>query len=121
MLLLHYYALVTVAVGATGAWLFRPQERTAVTTLAGFLSWGLAALVGADTETHADAGAELVNHTNGTTAVAQGEQLVSVPVPAEIRLLQTLFALLSVLALLLYIWGVYPPESSENASERMDS
>jgi hypothetical protein len=121
MILAHYYALVTIAAVTTGAWLFKPEERTAVTTLAAFLGWGLAALTGDSTEQRVDAGAELVNHTNGTTAVAQGEQYVAAPVPDEFRLFMTLFALLSALALLLYVWGVYPPESEANADERMDT
>jgi hypothetical protein len=113
MLLTHYYAIAVAAVLLTGAWLFRPEARTAITTLGAFLAWGLVALLGGATETHADSGAELVNHTNGTTAVATGDQLVAAPVPDEIRLFAALWALLSGLALILYVWGVYPPESEQ--------
>ena len=121
MLLTHYYAIGVAAVLLTAAWLFRPQERTAITTLGAFLAWGLVALLGGSTETFADSGAELVNHTNGTTAVAIGEQLVAAPVPDEARLFATLWALLSGLALLLYVWGVYPPESDEPADREVNT
>jgi hypothetical protein len=121
MLLIHYYALATGAVLASAAWLFRPEERTAVTSLAAFLGWALAALTGGRTETYRHAGDELNTSTNTTVAVSKGEQLVAAPVPDEVRYLMTLFALLSVLALLLYIWGVYPPESEATADERMDT
>jgi hypothetical protein len=98
MLLTHYYAIATVAVLLTGAWLFRPQERATVTTLGAFLAWGLVGLLGGDTE------------------VATGGSVLAAPVPDEVRLFATLWALLSALALILYVWGVYPP-ASEDAVE----
>ena len=110
MLLTHYYAIATAAVLLTGAWLFRPQERTAITTLGAFLSWGLVALLGGATETYAQGGESLQQAGDGSYhAVAAGEQLVAAPVPEEVRLFATLWALLSALALVLYVWGVYPP------------
>lgn len=113
MLLAHYYAVAIAAVLLTAAWLFRPEDRTAITTLGAFLAWGLTALLGGATETYADAGGEIRTTTNTTSyhAVDLGDQLVAAPVPDEIRLFATLWALLSALALLLYVWGVYPPES----------
>jgi len=114
MLLAHYYALATAAVLLTGAWLFRPQERTAITTLGAFLAWALVALLGGTVETYADAGATLQQAGDDTYhAVATGEQLVAAPVPEEVRLFATLWALLSGLALILYAWGVYPPASED--------
>jgi hypothetical protein len=95
MLLTHYYAIAACAGLLTGAWLFRPQERTAITTLGAFLAWGLVGLLGGDTE------------------VATGGSVLAAPVPDEIRLFATLWALLSALALVLYVWGVYPPASEE--------
>jgi len=117
MLLLHYYALVAGAGLLTGSWLFRSQARTAVTTIGAFLAWALAALLGGDTETYRDAGATLQEASDGSFhAVAQGETLVSAPVPEEIRLFATLWALLSALALILTVWGVYPPDD-DNPTE----
>jgi hypothetical protein len=114
MLLTHYYAIAACAGLLTGAWLFRPQERTAITTLGAFLAWGLTALLGGATETYADAGGELRQAADDSYhAVSVGEELVAAPVPDEIRLFATLWALLSALALVLYVWGVYPPASEE--------
>jgi hypothetical protein len=113
MLLAHYYAIATAAVLLTIAWLFRPDARTAITTLGAFLAWGLTALLGGDTETYTDAEAA-IQYVNGSDyVVPQGETLTAAPVPDEIRLFATLWALLSALALLLYVWGVYPPASEE--------
>jgi len=50
MLLTHYYVFVSFAVLLTGAWLFIPERRTAVSTATAFLSWGLVALLGGSTE-----------------------------------------------------------------------
>jgi len=114
MLLTHYYAIAVAAVLLTGGWLFKPQDRTAVTTLGAFLAWGLVALLGGATETFANAGATLQEANDSTYhAVAIGDQLVAAPVPDEIRLFATLWALLSGLALVLYVWGVYPPDSEQ--------
>jgi hypothetical protein len=91
MLIAHYYAIAGAAVLCTGAWLFRPEERTQVTTIGAFFAWGLTALLGGDTE------------------VASGGSILAAPVPEELRLFAALWALLSGLALLLHVWGVYPP------------
>jgi hypothetical protein len=115
MLLTHYYAVAIAAVLLTGAWLFTPHERTAITTLGAFLAWGLAALLGGSTETYARAAAVVKDTGNTTVAVPQGDALVAAPVPDEIRLFATMWALLSLLALMLYAWGVYPPEDDEPA------
>jgi hypothetical protein len=109
MLLTHYYAVAIAATLLTAAWLFRPDARTAVTTLGAFLGWGLTALLGDSTEVYATQPATVETVNNTTVAVPQGEALAAVPVPAELRLFATLWALLSALALLLYVWGVYPP------------
>lgn len=113
MILAHYYALVGGAVLLTIAWLFRADARTGITTLGSFLAWGLAALLGGNTETYTDAGANITTVDNTTLAVSQGETLTTAPVPDEIRLFATLWALLSALALLLYVWGVYPPTETQ--------
>lgn len=112
MLLTHYYALAVAAVLLTGAWLFKPEARTAITTLGAFLAWALMALLGGSTETYVDDGATLQQAADESYhAVAQGDALVAAPVPDEFRLFAVLWALLSALALILYVWGVYPPES----------
>ena len=114
MLLTHLYAIAVAAGLLTAAWLFRPEARTAVTTTGAFLAWSLVALLGGSTETYADAGGELVQASDDTWhTVATGEELVAAPLPDEARLFAVLWALLSVLALALYVWGVYPPESEQ--------
>lgn len=119
MLLIHYYALALATVLLTGAWLFRPEDRTVVTTLGAFIGWGLLALLGDATEAYADAGAELQQADDDTYhAVAMGEELVAAPVPDEIRIFALLWALLSALALVLYVAGVYPPSDERPVDER---
>jgi hypothetical protein len=114
MLWLHYYAIAGAGVLLTVAWLLRPGERTQITALGAFFAWGLTALLGGNVEVYADAGGELQEASDGTYhAVATGEELVAAPVPDEIRLFAALWAILSGLALVLYVWGVYPPGSEE--------
>jgi len=117
MLLTHYYAVAVAATLLTAAWLFRPEARTAVTTLGAFFAWALTALLGGATETYADSGATVETVDGTTLAVPQGEALVAAPVPDEIRLFALLWALLSGLALLLYVWGVYPPGDERPVDE----
>ena len=117
MLLTHYYAVALAATLLTAAWLFRPEARTAVTTLGAFFAWALTALFGGATETYADSGATVETVDGTTLAVPQGEALVAAPVPDEIRLFALLWALLSGLALLLYVWGVYPPGDERPVDE----
>jgi hypothetical protein len=113
MLLTHYYAVAVLAGACTAAWLFRPEDRTAVTSLTAFLGWTLTALLGGDVERfdHSAATVETVNNT--TLAVEGAGTLVAAPVPTEARLFALLWALLSALALILYVLGVYPPESEQ--------
>jgi len=117
MLLTHYYAVAFAATLLTAAWLFRPEARTAVTTLGAFFAWALTALFGDATETYADSGATVETVDGTTLAVPQGEALVAAPVPDEIRLFALLWALLSGLALLLFQWGVYPPGDERPVDE----
>jgi hypothetical protein len=112
MLLAHYYAGVLGAGALTAAWLFRPADRTAATSLSAFVLWTLLAVFGADTETYADGAATVQTVNNTTLAVPQGEQLVAAPLPTEFRLFALLWALLSVLAFILYTLGVYPPDDA---------
>jgi len=122
MLLTHYYAIAVAAVLLTAAWLFKPEARTAITTLGAFLAWGLVALLGGATETYADSGAELQQAGDDTYhAVAIGDQLVAAPVPDEIRMFAAMWALLSALALILYVWGVYPPADETPVEPGVDT
>jgi len=102
MLLTHYYAIAGAGALLTAAWLFRPTDRTQVTTIGAFFAWGLAALLGGDVE------------------VASGGSLLAAPVPDEIRLFAALWAVLSALALVLYVWGVYPPQSEQPVDMEAD-
>lgn len=118
MLLTHYYAIAVAAALLTAAWLFKPEARTALTTLGAFLAWGLVALLGGATQVYADAGAMINETQTGNedyVVVPQGEQLVAAPVPDELRMFAVMWALLSALALLLYVWGVYPPDDEQPA------
>lgn len=103
MLIAHFYAIASAAVLCTGAWLFKPEERTQVTTIGAFFAWGLTALLGGETE------------------VASGGSILAAPVPEEIRLFAALWALLSGLALILHVWGVYPPASEEPVETGVDT
>jgi hypothetical protein len=119
MLVIHFYALATLAGACTAAWLFAPEQRTAVTSLTAFLGWTLTALLGGDVERF-DHSAETVETVNNTTLAVEGAgTLVAAPVPTEARLFALLWALLSALALILYVLGVYPPDSEATIDERM--
>jgi hypothetical protein len=123
VLLAHYVAITAGAVVLTGAWLFKPEDRTAITTLGAFLAWGLTALLGGSVTTYADQGAVLRTPTNDTAlAVAQGDALVGAAVPDGVRLFAALWAVLSALALVLYVQGVYPPtEDFENDRKQTET
>lgn len=112
MLITHYYALALFAGALTAAWLFRPRERTQVTTFGAFVAWSLVAWLGGTVESF-DEAIQTIETTDGgdEIAVQTAGELVATPVPDEIRLFALLWALLSALALILYQWGVYPPET----------
>ena len=116
MLLTHYYALALAGALLTGAWLFVPRARLQVTTLASLLVWFLLALLGGDTETVAqnETVRTLGNETTGnvTYVAVSSPEFVAAPVPAEFRYLAAFFGLLSGLALILGVWGVYPQEDT---------
>lgn len=119
MILIHYYALAVLAGACTAAWLFRPEERTAVTTLGAFLGWTLTAVFG-DRVERFDATVETVETVNNTTLAVEGPGvLVAAPVPTEFRLFALLWAVLSALTLVLYVLGAYPPDSEATIDERM--
>jgi hypothetical protein len=114
MLLTHYYALAGAAALLTAAWLFRPRDRTQVTTLTAFFAWSLTALLGGDTEVFDASNETITTAPNGTElAVETAGEFVAAPVPAEVRYFAALWALLSGLALILYVWGVYPPTNGD--------
>jgi len=72
MLATHYYALLTLAGALTAAWMFRPRQRTQVTTLAALVSWGLAAVLGGSVEVFDGANQTVVGNVSNGTAVAVG-------------------------------------------------
>lgn len=115
MLLTHYYVLVALAAVLTGAWLFAPRKRTQITSLGAFIGWSVAALTGDSVEVFDGNVEEVVvnNSTNTALAVQQPGEFVAAPVSDELRLFFALWALLSALALILYIWGVYPPTDDD--------
>src|SRR6056297_2060534 len=120
MLLSHLYALAGAGALLTAAWLFRPRERTQITTLTAFFAWSLVALLGGDAEVF-DASVETIQTApNGTeVAVQTTGELVAAPLPAEMRYFAALWALLSAAALILYVgWGAYPPTDTTDNSDR---
>jgi hypothetical protein len=121
MILAHYYALLAIAVLLTGAWLFRPENRTAVTTAGAFFSWGLLALLGGSTEVYRRAGERVVVNASTSTAlsVERPAELVASPVPDSLRFFFLLWSILSALALVLFVLGVYPPDDESPVDEQL--
>jgi len=111
MLATHYYALLVLAGALTAAWLYRPRERTQVSAFGALLAWGLAAILGGDVEIYDPTNETVVGNVSNGTAVAvdTAGQFVAAPVATPVRYLFGLFAVLSALAGLLYVLGVYPP------------
>jgi hypothetical protein len=111
MLATHYYALLVLAGALTAAWLYRPRERTQVSAFGALLAWGLAAILGGDVEIYDPTNETVVGNVSNGTAVAvdTAGQFVAAPVATPVRYLFGLFAVLSALAGLLYVAGVYPP------------
>jgi len=112
MLLTHLYALAGAGALLTAAWLFKPHQRTQVTTLTAFFSWSLVALLGGDAEIYDATNETIQTAPNGTElAVQTTGEFVAAPLPAEARFFATFWALLSVVALILHVvWGAYPPD-----------
>lgn len=115
MLATHYYAVLVLAGALTAAWLFRPRDRTQVTAFGAVLAWGLAAVLGGDVAVFDGTNETIVGNVSDGTAVAVETtgQLVATPVPTPVRWLFGLFAVLSALAGLLYVLGVYPPTTDD--------
>jgi len=108
MLLTHFYALALAGALLTGAWLFLPQQRIQVTTVSALVVWFLLALLGGQTETLSTN--ETVQTVNNTTLAVASPETVAAPVPPEFRYFAAFLGLLSGLALILAVWGVYPPQ-----------
>jgi len=111
----HYYALVALAGALTAAWMFRPQQRTQVTTLTALVAWGLAAVLGAGVEVFDPTNETIVGNVSAGTAVAVEStgHFIAAPIPNAVRWLFGLLALLSGLAGILHVAGVYPPVTNE--------
>ena len=117
MLLSHYYALALAGALLAGAWLFLPRARLQITTLSSLLVWFLLALMGGQTETvvQNESVRTVGNETTGnlTHIAVSSPELMAAPVPTEFRYFAAFLGLLSGLALILGIWGAYPPEESD--------
>jgi hypothetical protein len=83
-----------IAIAATGAFLYRPEERVPVSGSVAFLLWGFLGLQGGDVERITDSGST-----------------VAAPLPDELRFIAVALSVLSLLAVVLWTMGVYPPES----------
>jgi len=112
MLLIHYYALALAGALLAGAWLFLPRARLQITTLSSLLVWFLLALLGGQTETVVQN--ETVTNVSNTTLAVSSPELMAAPVPTEFRYFAAFLGLLSGLAFILGIWGVYPPQEITN-------
>ena len=108
MLLIHYYALALSGALVTGAWLFIRRKSIEVTTISALIVWMLLALLGGRTEKLAMN--ETVQTVNDTTLAVSSPEFVAAPVPPEFRYFAAFLGLLSGLALILAVWGVYPPQ-----------
>lgn len=95
MLLTYWLTVVAIAGVCTLAYFYQPRERVIPTALGSAIGWAIAAIFGGDVE------------------VASNGSLVAAPVPDPIRFFLTFWALLGILALLLYVAGVYPPTPAE--------
>ncbi len=74
----------------------------------------MVALLGDDTEVFDHSVETIETAPNGTElAVETTGELVAAPLPDEMRYFAALWALLSALALILSVWGVYPPTNDE--------
>jgi len=112
MILDHYYALALAGALLAGAWLFLPRQRVQVTTFSSLIAWMLLALFGGQTEKLATN--ETVQTVNNTTLAVSSPEFVAAPVPDEFRYFAAFLSLLSGLALILAVWGVYPPQEDYN-------
>jgi len=115
MLITHYYAVALFAAALTAAWLFQPRSRTQITTFGAMVAWTLVALLGDQTTVFDPAIEEVVTTNNSSEiAVQTAGRMVEAPVPDEVRLFAGLWGLLSALALILHIMGVYPPAMDQD-------
>jgi len=117
VLLIHYYALALAGAFLAGSWLFLPRARLQITTLSSLLVWFLLALMGGQTETvvQNESVRTVGNQTtsNLTHVAVSSPALMAAPVPTEFRYFAAFLGLLSGLALILSMWGVYPPEETD--------
>ena len=89
-----------VALVFTLAWLY-VHERVTVSGTVAFLLWGYLALQGGDATVVDDTGAQQ-----------------AVPVPDELRLILAALSVLSLLAVVLWTLGVYPPETEGESADK---
>ena len=98
MWIVYWLALAVFASGATYSYaIHTPQSRVYLTAGTASVAWGILAITAPAVTTLTDAGDE----------VAMGA-------PAELQLFVTGLAVFSLLVLVLYYLGLYPPESASN-------
>jgi hypothetical protein len=95
-----YLGAAVVALACTAAYLFIPRRRVPVTGTVAFLLWGFCALQGYEVYKYDNTGAS-----------------VRVPFPDPLRWIMFALAILSLLAVVLWALGVYPPELEGEGTE----
>lgn len=116
----HYYVVIALAGALTAAWLYRPEDRTQITAFGAFLLWSLAAVLGGEVTVLDESTETVVGNVSAGTAVAVegSSQFVAAPMPPAVRWLFAGFGVLSALAGVLYIVGVYPPTTDEPMTQQ---
>lgn len=89
----YYLGTCVVAIAATAAYLYVPGERVTVSGTVATLLWAFLGLNGSDVT--------ILDDTGSQTAA---------PVPEELRWIMIALSVLSLLAVVLWSIGVYPPE-----------
>lgn len=93
----HWWAVVVFAMVMTVAWLF-VEDRVTTTALLAGAAWSFAALTGGNLTRH---------------AVSNGDHMTYTVSVGYIQYIAVFLALLSFLVLLLYRFGLYPPEDDD--------
>lgn len=100
---LYAFGAGVIALLFTVAYLYFPERRVPVSGTIAFLLWGMLALQGGDIR-----------------RLEQSGTKYAAPIPDELRFVLAALAIISLLAVVLYTLGVYPPEreGESDADER---